>query len=118
MIVAWFEIEASTDPAKWEAQLASADRMRKTQDGKLMIAWEVSEYATLAHNLAMIGGLFASFRAGDNFGFHMGADELQCTCQWSPSRGVPFFASKHCENDDYEGPGPEDMHASDVKDGW
>lgn len=53
----------------------------------------------LAHNLAVIGALFASFRAGDNFGFHMGADESQCTCQWAPSRGVPYRGMSRCEQE-------------------
>lgn len=52
---------------------------------------------TLAHNLAMAGGLCASFRAGDNFGFHMGSDESQCTCQWAPGHGMPYAGAPRCE---------------------
>lgn len=64
------------------------------------IGWfDRSRLFTLAHNLAVVGALFASFRAGDNFGFHMGSDETQCTCQWSPGRGEPYRGSTRCEQD-------------------
>lgn len=54
-------------------------------------------------NLAVVGGLFASFRAGDNFGFHMGAEESsQCTCQWSPGYGVPYKGATRCEQDELD----------------
>jgi hypothetical protein len=54
---------------------------------------------TLGENLRVIGALFASFRAGDNFGFHMGADETQCTCQWSPGSGEPYRQPNRCEQE-------------------
>lgn len=59
---------------------------------------------TLGHNIAVVGGLFVAFRAGDNFGFHMGEDSSQCTCQWSPGRGLPYAGPTRCESDcdDYD----------------
>ena len=55
---------------------------------------------TLAANLAVAGALCAAFRAGDNFGFHMGSDESQCTCQWRPNvHGEPYRGSTRCEQD-------------------
>lgn len=55
----------------------------------------------LASNLAIGGALCASFRAGDNFGFHMASEEYgQCTYQWSPNvRGEPYRGSTRCEQD-------------------
>lgn len=55
--------------------------------------------ATLVHNLAVAGFGALMFHAGDNFGFHMGADESQCTCQWAPGRGGPYRAPSWCEQD-------------------
>lgn len=52
---------------------------------------------TLAYNLKWAGALCASFKAGDNFGFHMGEDSSQCTCQWSPGAGVPYVGWTRCE---------------------
>lgn len=55
----------------------------------------------LGENLKIGGALCASFRAGDNFGFHMGSDDMmQCTCQWSPGCGEPFCMSRRCEQDE------------------
>jgi hypothetical protein len=53
----------------------------------------------LGRNMAVVGALFAAFRAGDNFGFHMGSDETQCTCQWSPCSGLPYRGSTVCEQE-------------------
>lgn len=65
----------------------------------------------LARNISVGAALFAAFRAGDNFGFHMGSDETQCTCQWAPGAGEPYHKSTRCEQeqiyegcDDYETP--------------
>lgn len=55
---------------------------------------------TLAHNLAVAGFGALMFRAGDNFGFHMGSDETQCTCQWSPGVEEPYRSASLCEQDD------------------
>src|SRR4051794_9911105 len=57
---------------------------------------------TLAHNLAVAAFGAAMFKAGDNFGFHMGSDEFgQCTCQWSPNvDGEPYSGSTRCEQED------------------
>lgn len=55
----------------------------------------------LGYNLAIGGALCAAFRAGDNFGFHMGSDDSQCTCQWRPNvNGDPYRGSTRCEQDD------------------
>jgi hypothetical protein len=55
---------------------------------------------TLAANLKVVGFGATLFRAGDNFGFHMGSDESQCTCQWSPNvNGEPYVGSTRCEQD-------------------
>jgi hypothetical protein len=63
---------------------------------QLVFAWQMR---TLAANLAIAGGLYASFRAGDNFGFHMGSDETQCTCQWSPGHDEPYRGASRCEQE-------------------
>lgn len=55
---------------------------------------------TLAHNLSVAGFGALMFKAGDNHGFHMGADESQCTCQWAPGRGEPYRPSSRCEQED------------------
>lgn len=60
---------------------------------------------TIARNLRDAAGLCAAFRAGDNFGFHMGSDESQCTCQWSPNtRGEAYVGSTRCEHDVLDDP--------------
>ena len=69
-----------------------AEQIAKAREG----AWA----ELLAANLAVAGGLCAAFRAGDNFGFHMGADEWQCTCQWSPGCGEPYRGWTRCEQDE------------------
>lgn len=56
----------------------------------------------LASNLEIAGALCASFRAGDNFGFHMGSDESQCTCQWAPGHGTPYKGWTRCEQDPFD----------------
>ena len=56
---------------------------------------------TLVHNLAVAGFGATMFRAGDNHGFHMGADEMQCTCQWSPGYGDPYKGATRCEQDEF-----------------
>lgn len=70
---------------------------------------------TLAHNLAIGCALVASFRAGDNFGFHMGSDRDglgQCTCQWSPGYGEPYRGASRCvEDDEYD---DRDDHIGDL----
>ena len=100
-LVAWFERPASSDPDEFSREAFSADRIwRDHGTNTVIVGWEVGWQATLAHNLATIGGLFAAFRAGDNFGFHMGEDQGQCTCQWSPGRGVPYVGVTRCEHDD------------------
>lgn len=50
----------------------------------------------LAANLRIVGALFASFRAGDNYGFHMGEDSSQCDCQWRPGSGEPYRVAERC----------------------
>lgn len=55
---------------------------------------------TLAHNLSVAGFGALMWRSGDNHGFHMGADESQCTCQWAPGRGEPYRPSSRCEQED------------------
>jgi hypothetical protein len=55
---------------------------------------------TLAENLRIAAFGAAMFKAGDNFGFHMGEDSSQCTCQWTPGRGVPYQGFTRCEQDD------------------
>jgi hypothetical protein len=66
------------------------------------VAIDMSPAVTFFFNVSVAAGLFVAFRAGDNFGFHMGSDESQCTCQWSPTRGVPFQPSTRCEQEDDE----------------
>lgn len=59
----------------------------------------------LAANLAMAGALCAAFRAGDNFGFHMGSDESQCACQWSPNtHGEAYRGATRCEQEQLDDP--------------
>ena len=61
-------------------------------------AWMI----TLAHNHAVGCALVASFRAGDNFGFHMGSDMdglSQCVCQWHPGTGEPYRGTTRCDQD-------------------
>lgn len=59
----------------------------------------------LASNLSVAGALCAAFRAGDNFGFHMGSDESQCTCQWSPNvNGEAYRGSTRCAQDVLDDP--------------
>jgi len=69
-----------------EAPRAIEEMLRRT-------TWEWC----LGHNLAVAGFGFAAFRAGDHFGFHMGKDDSQCTCQWTPGRGVPYRGATPCE---------------------
>lgn len=59
---------------------------------------------TLGENLRIAAFGAAMFKAGDNFGFHMSEDSSQCTCQWSPGRGVPYVGPTRCESDcdDYD----------------
>lgn len=60
----------------------------------------LASLVTLAHNLAVAAFGAAMFRAGDNHGFHMGSDESQCTCQWSPNvHGEAYRGSTRCEQD-------------------
>lgn len=60
--------------------------------------FDVTWIARLVNNLAIGAALFLSFRAGDNFGFHMGSesDIHQCTCQWSPGDGEPYIGATRC----------------------
>ena len=68
--------------------------------------------ATLAHNLAVAAFGAAMFKAGDNYGFHMGSDESQCTCQWAPGRGEPYRGATRCEQDEiYDESGASLGHA-------
>lgn len=68
-----------------------------TNDGEELL----DRMRTLASNLAIAAFGAAMFKAGDNFGFHMGQEEYgQCTCQWSPNiHGEPYRGSTRCEQD-------------------
>lgn len=55
----------------------------------------------LGENLRIAAFGAVMFKAGDNFGFHMGSDDFsQCTCQWSPGRGEPYRKSNRCEQEE------------------
>ena len=102
-LVAYFERPASVDPDEFSREVFSADRVWRDHGANaVIVGWEVGWSATLAHNLAVAGFGAAMFRAGDNFGFHMGEDSSQCTCQWSPGRGVPYVGSQRCEHERYD----------------
>lgn len=90
-------------PAESIDEVRRADASRRV-DGRTLVAIDISPLGTLAHNLSIVGALFASFRAGDSFGFHMGADESQCTCQWSPGHGEPYRGLTRCEQDEVYDP--------------
>ena len=79
----------------------------------------MSELATLGSNLAIAGALCAAFRAGDNFGFHMGADESQCTCQWSPNtHGEAYRGATRCEQEEYEDEAIDMWNRADTENFW
>lgn len=78
-----------------ETQCAACDAISEAEHHLINVPW----WWTLGHNFAAIGALFASFRAGDNYGFHMGEDSAQCGCQWYPSSGKPYVGATACEND-------------------
>jgi hypothetical protein len=90
-------------PARDVADIRSADVVKRV-NGRCVLGFEVGWLATLVHNLSVAAFGAAMFRAGDNFGFHMGEDQSQCECQWTPGRGEPYRGARRCESDcdDYD----------------
>ncbi len=100
-------------PARSVDEVRSADACQRI-DGQSYVGFDVSALATLVHNVASAAFGAAMFRAGDNYGFHMGEDSSQCTCQWAPGRGVPYGGSTRRDRDNRY----DDWNQDDDDDEW
>lgn len=76
-------------------------------------------------NVAVAGALFASFRAGDNYGFTMAWHEKQLgeqsSCQWRPGTGLSYLRKpctcvEECRDFSAAGPPCQFCGARDVED--